>query len=210
MAFLLEAQLQSLCGKKIPPNKNMSDIEILCRVFLWHLTHLVTLYVFLQMNHCNVYLLWQIFYSEAVNGAAVKHHENLASLLQLAVASASTWVELQGGGPAQFFPNKLRLGKIWLNGWLSGNVLGWRKFPNSSVKSSRTQLKYHSNVRNTVQEYKATHMDWKNFWKQERSLQHRALGNVAVHQIYLSTHHVHANHLEKSAKEIPILDWVSQ
>lgn len=144
------------------------------------------------------------------NGAAVKHHENLASLLQLAVASASTWVELQGGGPAQFFPNKLRLGKIWLNGWLSGNVLGWRKFPNSSVKSSRTQLKYHSNVRNTVQEYKATHMDWKNFWKQERSLQHRALGNVAVHQIYLSTHHVHANHLEKSAKEIPILDWVSQ
>ena len=119
--------------------------------------------------------------------------------------TASTWVELQGGGPAASFnQTNCGIGKIWCRLGCFGKLSnGWRNTNENLSNPSRTQLKYYSNVRNTVQ--------WPPIWigktsGSKKDLCCGALGNVAVHQIYLSTHHVHANHLEQSAKEIPFMD----
>lgn len=149
MASLLEAQLQSLCGKKIPPNKNMSDIEMYAGFSVtFHTPCNLVRFPANEPLQCvssvaNI-LLGSCKWSSCEASTA------LASLLQLAVASASTWVELQGGGPAQFFPNKLRSWKDLVSAE-KGKLSGVEKYQTHLSNPSRIQLKYYSNVRNTVQ-----------------------------------------------------------
>ena len=92
----------------------------------------------------------------------------LASLLQLAVASASTWVELQGGGPAQ---STKQTAKLERSEWTAGfRETFWG---GESFQTHLSNLVGHNwNILFQRQKYstRPTHMDWKNFWKQKRSL----------------------------------------
>lgn len=138
MAFLLEAQLQSLCEKKkIPPNKNMSEIEMyagfsvtfdtpcnLVRFPANEPLQCVSSVVNIWLRSCK----WSS--CEAKNGTCIA-----AGFSCPCGRTASTGVELQGGGPAaSFSQTNCGIGKIWMNGWaVLGNFPTGGEIPQTKI-----------------------------------------------------------------------------